>query len=91
MIGRPGDVPPCIRQRPFGMAGEQHGFPDRVRAPHCMGFPLNFPDLPAWHHDSRFLAPHLHIANHCLTTVSDGDMLDDDALHPVRAQPLYGE
>ena len=29
----PVDGPPCIRQRPFGIAGAQHGIPLRVRAP----------------------------------------------------------
>jgi len=40
-LGGPGDFPPCIRQRPFGIAGDRHGCPCRVRAPHrglrCMG------------------------------------------------------
>jgi hypothetical protein len=40
-FGAPGDGPPCIRQRPFGIAGDRHGFPIRVRAPQrglrCMG------------------------------------------------------
>src|SRR6266567_3987920 len=40
-FGAPGDFPPCIRQRPFGIAGDRHGLPLRVRALHrglrCMG------------------------------------------------------
>ena len=32
-LGAPGDGPPCIRQRPLGMAGDWHGLPLRVRAP----------------------------------------------------------
>ena len=40
-LGAPGDFPPCIRQRPFGIAGDWHRLPLRVRAPHrrlrCMG------------------------------------------------------
>ena len=40
-FGAPGDVPPCIRQRPFAIAGERHGGPARVLAPQrglrCMG------------------------------------------------------
>jgi hypothetical protein len=27
-------ISPCIRQRPFGMAGDRHGLPFLVRAPH---------------------------------------------------------
>src|SRR5438094_6002676 len=40
-LGAPGDGPPCIRHRPFGIAGARHEFPLRVRAPHrgvrCIG------------------------------------------------------
>ena len=40
-FGAPGDFPPCIRQRPFGIAGDLHRLPPLVRAPHrrlkCMG------------------------------------------------------
>jgi hypothetical protein len=40
-FGAPGDLPPCIRHGPFGIAGDWHGLPLRVRAPHrglrCMG------------------------------------------------------
>ena len=40
-FGAPGDIPPCIRQRPFGIAGAWHEARLRVRAPHrglrCMG------------------------------------------------------
>ena len=32
-LGAPGDRPPCMRQRPFGIAGDRHGFPLLVRAP----------------------------------------------------------
>jgi hypothetical protein len=35
--GAPGFVPPCIRQRPFGIRRDRHGWPARVFAPHCMG------------------------------------------------------
>ena len=31
--GAPGDAPPCIRQRPFVIAGDRHGIPLLVRAP----------------------------------------------------------
>src|SRR6476660_9634460 len=30
----PGDRPPCMRHRPFGMAGDRQRLPLRVRAPH---------------------------------------------------------
>ena len=47
-FGAPGDAPPCIRQRPFGIAGARHGAALRVFAPQrgerciaqCMGLPL---------------------------------------------------
>src|ERR1700738_3727404 len=43
-FGAPGDIPPCIRQRPFGIAADRHGLPLLVRAPHrglwCMGAAL---------------------------------------------------
>jgi hypothetical protein len=32
-FGAPGDGPPCIRQRPFGIAGDWHGLSLRVFAP----------------------------------------------------------
>jgi hypothetical protein len=51
-FGAPGDVPPCIRHRPFFTAGDWHGLPRRVRAWHrdawcmshllCMGLFLCF-------------------------------------------------
>src|SRR4029453_14631784 len=33
-LGAPGDIPPCIRQRPFAIAGDRHRLPLLVRAPH---------------------------------------------------------
>jgi len=40
-FGAPGDFPPCIRHRPFGIAGDRHGLPLLVFAPQrgdrCMG------------------------------------------------------
>jgi hypothetical protein len=33
-FGAPGDIPPCIRQRPFGIAADRQGLPFLVRAPH---------------------------------------------------------
>src|SRR5215475_589497 len=40
-FGAPGDSSPCIRQRPFFIAGDWHWLPRRVRARHrgawCMG------------------------------------------------------
>ena len=37
-----GVAPPCMRQRPFGMAGPLHGLPARVLAPH-LGAALGLP------------------------------------------------
>ena len=55
-FGAPGDGPPCIRQRPFFIAGDWHGVPRRVRARHrrtrcigkllCMRLILCFPYCP---------------------------------------------
>src|ERR1051325_6924791 len=55
-FGAPGDSPPCIRQRPFGIPGDRQGLPRRVRAPHrglrcmgnllCMGLFLQFCPIP---------------------------------------------
>ena len=41
-FGGPGDLPPCNLHRPFGIAGDWHGFPDlleraRHRGARCMG------------------------------------------------------
>jgi len=40
-FGAPGALPPCIRQRPFRIAGDWQGVPARVRARQlglrCMG------------------------------------------------------
>ena len=52
-LGAPGEVPPCMRQRPLGIAGDRHGFPFRVCAPQavagfewpvfeCMGLSVRF-------------------------------------------------
>ena len=49
-FGAPGDGPPCIRQRPFGIAGDWQGLPLRVFAPQrgldcmskSMGLSLDF-------------------------------------------------
>src|SRR3979411_551081 len=55
-VGAPGDAPPCIRQRPFVIAGEWHGVPVLVRARQrglkcmgnllCMGLYLRFRSIP---------------------------------------------
>jgi hypothetical protein len=53
-FGAPGESPPCIRHRPFFIAGDWHGLPRRVRARHrgarcigkCMGLFLRFPYDP---------------------------------------------
>src|SRR4029079_4498856 len=33
-LGAPGDLPPCIRQRPLAIAGDRQGLPFLVFAPH---------------------------------------------------------
>jgi hypothetical protein len=55
-FGGPGDRPPCIRQRPFGIAADWQGFPLLVRAPQrllrfigkllCMGLILRIFSTP---------------------------------------------
>ena len=37
-FGAPGDVPPCIRHRPFFIAGDWHSVPRRVRGSECRGY-----------------------------------------------------
>jgi len=29
-FGAPSDAPPCVRQRPFGIAGDRHGLPRKA-------------------------------------------------------------
>jgi hypothetical protein len=45
-FGAPGDGPPCIRQRPFGIAGDRHGLPRRVRARHRLAWLQNLEIMP---------------------------------------------
>src|SRR3954469_6614189 len=59
-LAAPGALPPCIRQRPFAIAGDWHGVPARVRAWQrglrgmgnlagnllCMGLFLEFAGVP---------------------------------------------
>jgi hypothetical protein len=44
-FGAPGDGPPCIRQRPFGIAGDWQGFPFLVR---YNGTGVDYVRKPEW-------------------------------------------
>jgi len=67
-FGAPGEGPPCIRQRPFAIAGDWHRLPLRVVAPQralccmgnllCMGWfpPLSMQSLPRGDRSNNRLA-----------------------------------
>src|SRR6516165_12439216 len=72
-FGAPGDLPPCSRHRPFGIAGDWHWLPLVVLAPHrqlrcignlfCMGLILKFRGSPSPRgpdHADDSLAPGMH-------------------------------
>src|SRR4029077_4291281 len=91
-FGAPGDRPPCIRQRPFCIAGDRHRLPLRVRAPHrglrcrgnllCTGLFLRSLAIPSPRgRDS---------ADHCLTARVDVDVLDRDLLLALPAVVIEG-
>jgi hypothetical protein len=77
-FGAPGDSPPCIRQRPFGIAGDRQRLPLLVRAPHrrlrcmvnlpCMGLILRFLLAPSPRGFDR--------ADHGLAASADVHMLE---------------
>ena len=85
-IGAPGDPPPCIRQRAFGIAGDRQGVPARVLAPQrglrciakfwgnllCKGLFLCIPLIPT--------PRSLDGPDHGLPARMDVDMLDRDLL-----------
>jgi hypothetical protein len=87
-FGAPGDGPPCIRQRPFGIAGDWHGLPLRVFAPHrgldcmskSMGLSLDF---------GRRASPRrlVDVADDGIVRV-DGNVLDGDRLLSCTAMPI---
>src|SRR5215468_4499738 len=75
-FGAPGDGPPCIRQRPFGIAGDWQGLPLRVFAPQrgldcmskSMGLSLDF---------GRWPSPGAWLTSPTMAIVRvDGDVLD---------------
>ena len=79
-----------MRQRPFGIAGEQQGLPLRVFAPHlgewcidpCMGLPSDFirsPSPTGWN---------AHRTDHCLSPSLDRDALDPDRLFAIATVSL---
>ena len=78
--GAPGDIPPCIRHRPFAIAGAWHEFQLRVRAPHrglrCMGNLLRI--LLALRAAAVF--QRIDDADHPLATRMDMHMSDLDGL-----------
>src|SRR4029450_12326377 len=75
---------PCMRQRPFGIAGEWHSLPLRVFAPHralrfmgnllCLGLILHFFSTPP-------VGP--HDAHDGLTAFMDMDVFHCDLLLPL--------
>lgn len=89
-FGAPGDAPPCMRQRPFGIAGARHGVALRVFAPQrgerciaqCMGLPLA----------SQTCSPpscgKANSAHDRLPTSFNGDPLNADGLAAIAAVPL---
>jgi hypothetical protein len=79
-FGAPGDGPPCIRQRPFGIAGDWHGLPLRVFAPQrgldCMSKSMGLSlDFGRWGYPRRLV----DVADNGIVRV-DGDVLDGDLL-----------
>jgi hypothetical protein len=89
-FGAPGDIPPCIRQRPFGMLGDRHSFPLLVRAPHrslrcignlfCLGLILCFQSAPS--------PGGLDSADHRLPASVDMNVLHSDLLLGLAAVPV---
>src|SRR4051794_23064960 len=85
-------APPCILQRRFlCTAGDRHGFPLRVRAPHrdagfmrdgfwCMGLILAFACYPS----------SLDGADDRLAALVDVDVFDGDLLLALAAVPVQG-
>ena len=74
LFGAPGDVPPCIRQRPFVIAGDRQGVPVLVRARQrglkcicnllCTGLFLRFRMSPlprGFDHADDSLATRMHV------------------------------
>src|SRR5689334_2233429 len=91
-LGAPGEPPPCIRQRPFVIAGDRHSRPLRVCAPHrrlrcmgnllCMGLFLRFRRMPS--------PRPLYRADDSLPTRMNMHMLHGDLLLTLAAMPVEG-
>ena len=92
-MGAPGDLPPCILQRLFGIAGDWHGFPLRVRAPQrglwcmanllCMGLILLLSVAPT-------PTPVFDRADHGLPSGVDVDMLHCNLLLTLATMLVEG-
>jgi hypothetical protein len=90
-FGAPGELPPCIRHLPFGIAGERHGLPVLVLAPQrgdrcmgnrlCMGLSLMFIRDPS---------PGLDGTDDGLPARVDVHVLDSDLLLSLAAMPVQG-
>ena len=88
-LGAPGEAPPCMRQRPFGIAGARHGLRLRVLAPQhglrcmlkglCMGLSSAFLLTPA---------PGLDCPHDGLSARVHMDVLDRDLLLPFAPMPV---
>src|SRR5262249_60095285 len=92
-LGAPGDGPPCIRQRPFGIAGDWHGLPLRVFAPQrgldCMSKSMGLSlDFGRWGYPGRLV----DVSDDGVVGV-DGDVLDGDLLltRPAMAVEPFGQ
>src|SRR5208282_24075 len=93
-IGAPGALPPCIRQRPFAIAGDWHGVPARVRARQrglrcmdkllCMGLFLELAGVPTPRLTGR---PGNH-ADHRLPACMHVDVFDCDLLLTLAAMAI---
>ena len=94
----PVDLPPCSRQRPFGIAGDRHGFPFLVRAPHrglwCIGNGFFTGLISSFRRTPRHpLAMAFDMADDGLAALVDVDVLDGDLLltsGPVAGSAPFG-
>ena len=89
-FGAPGDVPPCIRQRPFGIAGDWHSVPapcpgSTSRAQVHGQFALHGVDPPI---SVDPLPRGLDHANDSLTARMHVDVLDRDLLLALAAMSV---
>ena len=89
-FGAPGDGPPCILQRPFGIAGDWHGLPLRVLAPHlgawCISKSIR---LILWLSESPTpLGP--DVADNGLSALVDMHVFDGNLLLTFSTMPVEG-